>query len=109
MRDVLKTIEARAIALADEKFCEHYPPLVYFPNGDQEAEEPSHRCARPRLRIYITYSQRPCHRSFIDAIAAVREGLRENPDLQLTDLISWASRDFSVDPDQLTAAFSANA
>lgn len=44
----------------------------------------------------------------MDAVAAVRESALEFPDLQLTDLISWASEDFGIPAEELLAGFNSS-
>ncbi len=106
MRD-LENLRRRAIDLGDE--CPHYPPAIYFADGTQEAEQISHNCGKRRLRIHLSYVSHPCKRALLDAADCVRETLRADSGLPMELVIGWASQDFSVDPVQLTAAFSENA
>lgn len=56
VRDVLRTIEQRAVKLSDEEFCPHLPPIVFYPDGREENEQPEHDCGLPRLKFTVAYA-----------------------------------------------------
>ncbi len=56
VRDVLRSIELRAVKISDEEFCPHLPPIVFYPNGSEENEQPEHACGLPRLKFTIAYA-----------------------------------------------------
>ncbi|MDQ3472427.1 MAG: hypothetical protein M3447_01690 [Acidobacteriota bacterium] len=106
IRETLRRIEVKAEMLSSDDFCSHFGPLVFLPDGSAEIEHPEHDCGRPRLRIVVTFANRPCRRSIIDAVALIKDGQTQLAGVSEAQLIEWAAEDFELDQAQLRAALS---
>lgn len=54
VREVLKTIELRAVRLGDIEFCPHEPPEIHYPDGSVENVS-EHECGMPRLKFVVSF------------------------------------------------------
>ena len=74
---LLKRIERRVFALGAEGFCQHYPPLILYPDGTNEIEVPLHDCGRPRLKIVVSFANGSDRASTQRRLHAAREALAQ--------------------------------
>lgn len=104
MRETLRRLEARVTSMNDRELCPHLPPLIHWADGSTENDS-LHTCGRPRLVIWIGYSDGSDKRTeqaartareqlFRDLVNDIINLAKEEPRVPIEERIRWAVEDY---------------
>jgi hypothetical protein len=87
LKNQVKRLEMEAENRSERDFCQHEPPMIQWPDGSIENES-IHQCSKPRLQIFIGYSDNSDARTQQGAVDCFERLRTKFPSVESSEILS---------------------